>query len=290
MSSANVKSIDALSEMRGSLAQFRADAQSALDSAAMEIQRTQDWLQERLAYWQNQVRQCEAAVKKASAALTACEAATRNNGLACAPLAVALQRAQARLRAAEGELHTVLQAKRAVDEAVATYRRAAYQLVTALDSDVVKASAMLSHTIEKLQAYLSMSASSGVGLSEGVNQSAQNAAASDPKIHYHHTYPKFRGNDKYSSFFEEMGIDVDRWTVAVDEKTHLKYIHGETEWNEIWKAWIDEHRGEVTAEEVHEFGRKMLTSNGLEGLWEGDANPIPSYDVPEDEIHRRPPQ
>jgi hypothetical protein len=45
------------------------------------------------------------------------------------------------------------------------------------------------------------------------------------KIHYHHIYPKFRGNEKYSSFFEELGINVDQWTVAVNEETHLKYIH-----------------------------------------------------------------
>jgi len=110
------------------------------------------------------------------------------------------------------------------------------------------------------------------------------------KIHYHHIYPKFRGNEKYSSFFEELGINVDQWTVAVNEETHLKYVHNETVWNEVWKAWIDEHRGEVTAEEVLRFGRQLLTHFGLEGLWEGDANPRPSYDVPDDEIYSIPPR
>lgn len=112
----------------------------------------------------------------------------------------------------------------------------------------------------------------------------------EEKIHYHHIYPKFRGNEEYSSFFEELGINVDQWTVAVDAETHLKYIHSEVAWNEAWKAWIDEHRGETTTEETLKFGRQLLTQFGLEGLWEGDAYPDPSYYVPDDEIRSRPPR
>jgi hypothetical protein len=110
----------------------------------------------------------------------------------------------------------------------------------------------------------------------------------EQKVHYHHIYPKFRGNEQYSSFFEELGIDVDRWTVAVDEETHLKYIHHEAEWVDTWKGWIDEHRGEATAEEALAFGRHLLTYYGLEGLWEGDADPQANYDVPEDQVYRKP--
>jgi hypothetical protein len=107
-------------------------------------------------------------------------------------------------------------------------------------------------------------------------------------IHYHHIYPAFRGNEEYSSFFTNLEIDVDQWTVACDEATHQRYIHVEAAWNNTWKAWIDEHRGEVTAEETLAFGRRLLTHYGLEGLWEGDADPQPSYDIPEGEVHRKP--
>lgn len=119
---------------------------------------------------------------------------------------------------------------------------------------------------------------------QGTVSSSPSPQSTTGKIHYHHIYPQ-----QYRGFFEGLGINIDQWTVAVDEKIHLKYIHSESKWNEMWKAWIEEHEGEVTADEVLKFGRKSLTHFGLEGLWEGDANPNPSYEIPEGEVYHRPP-
>ncbi len=169
MSSANVKSIDALSEMRGSLAQFRAEAQSALDSAAMEIQRTQAWLQERLQHWGNVVRRCEAAVRQGQAALTRCQ----NSGYYdrdghyhppnCSAQEAALYQAQRQLAEAQPELQKVQQAKRAVNEAVAAYQREAQRLAGLLSNDLPKAAALLERKISILDGYVGMSVPMNAG-------------------------------------------------------------------------------------------------------------------------------
>ena len=56
---ANVLAIHALDELRSALGAFSSEAQQVLGAAAQEIQRTQDWLAERQAHWQREVRRRE---------------------------------------------------------------------------------------------------------------------------------------------------------------------------------------------------------------------------------------
>jgi len=105
----------------------------------------------------------------------------------------------------------------------------------------------------------------------------------ESSVHYHHIYPQ-----QHRPFFQELGINIDQWTVAVDGYTHLRYIHNESEWNRVWQEWINEHKGEVTAEETLQFGRRLLIHFGIEGLWEGGADPNPSYEISQNEIHSKP--
>ena len=73
-SSANVLSVPALADLKGTSGRFSGEAQDALNSVELEIRRTLDWLQERLNHWQNQVRRCQADVGRAKAALARCQA------------------------------------------------------------------------------------------------------------------------------------------------------------------------------------------------------------------------
>src|SRR5712692_8024844 len=130
-SSANVQSIAALEDLRGALMRFKDEAQKALQAAEMEIQRTRAWLQDRLQYWQSELRRRRRAWEEAQAALEACLAMAESTGLgilACRPLEAAGARARRRVEEAEQELRTVQVHMKRVEEATASYQRQARQL------------------------------------------------------------------------------------------------------------------------------------------------------------------
>jgi hypothetical protein len=52
--SAQVRSIQALEDLKGALGRFGGEAQTSLQAAEQEIRRTLDWLQERLNYWRSE--------------------------------------------------------------------------------------------------------------------------------------------------------------------------------------------------------------------------------------------
>src|SRR5262249_6430265 len=53
---ARVLAVEVLEELKEALCAFKEDGQDALGSVEMEIRRTFDWLQDRLKYWQKEVR------------------------------------------------------------------------------------------------------------------------------------------------------------------------------------------------------------------------------------------
>jgi hypothetical protein len=55
-SSAHVQAIAALEDMRTALVRFQSETQSAVTTTTPEITATLDWLQERLRYWQRELR------------------------------------------------------------------------------------------------------------------------------------------------------------------------------------------------------------------------------------------
>ncbi len=263
-----VRDIEILQNLQTELSQFNYGTNKVLSDVARSLAETKEYLGSRAGYWNAELR-------KREDVLRACLANDDENR-DCRKEDMAVQQARE-------ALEKLRKLKIRLEQADGEYQPHATRLQQLVNSKTSKAKGDLQGSIQKYQSYLS-----GTGLTSGgknQNLSASRATA----IHHHHIYPKFRGNEKYSQFFENLGINVDDWTVAVDEKTHLKYIHGEAKWNDVWKAWIDEHEGEVTAEEVLKFGRESMTFFGIEGLWEGDANPDPTgYEVPDNEIFMRP--
>src|SRR6266702_579455 len=174
--SANVRSIEALEELRGALMRFKSEAQSALNAAEGEINRTRAWLQERLYYWHNELKRRRRMLEEAQVALRTCEAlvfaaALASGGRAapdCSPQQAAVMRAKRLVEEAEQELRIVQEYIKRVEEAIASYQHQARQLAETLDNDLLKGSELLSRSVAILLSY----ASGSVGISSGVSDSS----------------------------------------------------------------------------------------------------------------------
>ena len=62
MSSAQVYALERLAEFKAALQTFADKAKDAMSSNAMEVRRSQDWLEEHLQRWKSEVRRAEEAV------------------------------------------------------------------------------------------------------------------------------------------------------------------------------------------------------------------------------------
>jgi len=169
--SANVRSIEALSELRTALVRYRAEVQASLRRLEQERQRTQAWLAERQRHWQFQVRQCQDAVRQAQAALARCQSSAHSDPKSgrrhipdCHAYEAALVQARARLRAAEGELQNVQRWMRLVDEAGTDYQRRARRLTTFVETDLVEAQVVLERKAAALNAYTLTTSPSGTSI------------------------------------------------------------------------------------------------------------------------------
>jgi len=168
--SAQVRSIQALEDLRGAVGRFGGEAQIVLQAAEQEIRRTLDWLQERLNYWRSEIQRRQEEVRQARADLASCRASgyyedDRYHAPDCSAEERALYEAQVRLREAEEELRNVQQWMKAVGEAVATYRTQAQRLGRLIATDLPRANVFLERKIAELQAYLAVTAPTvGVGV------------------------------------------------------------------------------------------------------------------------------
>ncbi|MBS1252575.1 MAG: hypothetical protein MAG451_01616 [Anaerolineales bacterium] len=167
-SSANVLAIHALDELKGALARFGGEAREALEAAGREIRRTLEWLEERHAHWQREVRRRQEDVRRARAALERCQASARYDPQTgrhhvpdCGRYEHALHEAQSHLREAEAELKNVRQWSRQVQQAASDYRRQAQRLTGMLNDDLPKAAALLDRKSTDLRLYTMATAPSG---------------------------------------------------------------------------------------------------------------------------------
>lgn len=160
MSSANVRNIQALVDLKAALVRYKSDAQASLFAARQEIQREQDWLAERERYWQREVQRAEVFMRQTQAALARCQASGyrdkdgRYYPPNCSKQEHELAQAQQQLQAAQRELQTTQQALRAVQQQAAEFQRQAQRLQSVLENDVAKAIALLERKIAILQGYV----------------------------------------------------------------------------------------------------------------------------------------
>jgi len=168
--SANVRSVPALEDLKGALARFGADTQRALQAARQEIRRTEEWLEQRLAYWRAEAQRRQEEVRLTEAALARCRAAGYRDpktGASYTPPCIAeqqaVQQARIRLQKAQEELNNVQHWKYLVDEAASAYSVQAEQMNRFLATDLPNAAAFLGGKITELQAYLMAALPVGTG-------------------------------------------------------------------------------------------------------------------------------
>ena len=136
---ANVRAIQALTELRNALRRFGRGAQEALASAEIEIRRTQEWLREREAHWRREVEEARAAYEDCLA----------EEGSNCAAEEAALHRAEA-------ELRKVQYWQVRVEQAVAEYRRYANRLKHLVKDHTERAQAFLDRRRAELESYIAV--------------------------------------------------------------------------------------------------------------------------------------
>src|SRR5690242_14367408 len=155
--SANVLSVQAIDELRTALLRFQGEAQEALQAAAGEVQRTLDWLAERLRFWQGEVRRREELWQRAYRALQQCLACEDCN---CAAYYEAERKAKLYLAQAQDEVRTVQGWTRLVQQAAAEYEQQARRLGGLLGTEVPNSTALLRSIADRLSEYVALAAPS----------------------------------------------------------------------------------------------------------------------------------
>lgn len=168
--SADVRSIEALNELRVGLASFGSRANSALLATDLEIQRTTDWLGQRKTHWQTEEKTRRGELDKAQAQLDRCRASGRTDRDGqyhrpdCSRYERSLERAENRLTEAKTNLRLVMSWIQMIQQAVGRYRRQARRFKSLLANDVAKAGALLDDKIADLESYVALKARTGGAL------------------------------------------------------------------------------------------------------------------------------
>ena len=157
--SANVKSSQAIHDVKAALAIFSGQAKEAMTEVDLEIRRVLEWvLTEQPAYWQRQIRDRSQCVSQAKVDLMRCRMfrVNENHIPDCMEQKIALRKAEQRLEEAEAKLQKVRQWGRDLPQAIDEYLSQAQQLAGYLDGDLYRASAALDRMAESLEAYVSL--------------------------------------------------------------------------------------------------------------------------------------
>jgi len=168
VSSANVRSIQALDDLRAALTTFSGNARSALDSAMIEVQRTLEFVAERERYWRGRVTTAQAELSRAMNAFNYCRSQVVRDSEGrvyqppCDGEAAAVRRAQDDLRQSQERLQTAHMCYQQAQQAQQTFQQQAQRMSASL-SDLPKANAMLTQKVNTLKGYTAMSAPSAGG-------------------------------------------------------------------------------------------------------------------------------
>src|SRR5438270_8834661 len=128
-SSAYVEDIASLEEMRAALLRYQSEAHDALTKAQREITTALDGLQERLHYWQRQLRLRQEALGQARDALARCLSLCGPHGerADCSAPAAAVKQAERRVQEAQEAIRTAQIHIKRVEEANASFQRQAHR-------------------------------------------------------------------------------------------------------------------------------------------------------------------
>ena len=160
--SAQVASIDALREFRAKLCEFGVDALESLAAVELELRHMDDWLAERLKYWQLQLRDRGEDLARAKAALVRHKWGSKDGkGVGTTEVEMDVKKAKRRIEEAEAKLEITKRWQRDLPKAVHEYDGPARQLSGYLESDLKQVLAMLDRMATSLEAYVAISAPPG---------------------------------------------------------------------------------------------------------------------------------
>lgn len=158
MDSADVRSIDIIREWLGALNEFHDQAAEALGGSRMEIRRAEEWLQEQLSLWQKAVRDRDEAMHQAKMALMAKKTPGPSGREPDTTLEErALRRARARYEHAQEQVakckQYIVKFPRMVEE---MFTAPSHRLQTFMETDLVRAEAVLLRQSAALESYADM--------------------------------------------------------------------------------------------------------------------------------------
>jgi hypothetical protein len=152
---AGVNSLAVLHDWVASLTTFRSEAQEALTSLALALQRAEDWLEEQQRHWHRQIRIREDAVTQAKADLATRQISnTSGHRVDCTVQEKNLRRAKDRLEEAKDRLDAVRRwMLRWPREVCDTWIGPAGQLAGFVEGDLPSGLALLARQLIALEQY-----------------------------------------------------------------------------------------------------------------------------------------
>jgi hypothetical protein len=156
MSSANVKSVEAIRDFRIAMTNFSDDARNALSAVEMEIRRTRDWLQrDQLSYWQTQIKRRNQEVSEARTELHRRRLSQANSdAISDTEQKENLRIAQRRLEEAEDKVQRIKRWIPVFEHAIAEYHSASQPLGDRLTGALLKSLLVLDRMVASLEQYL----------------------------------------------------------------------------------------------------------------------------------------
>lgn len=158
--SANVRSIAALKQFRGSLGKFAEQASLSLDEAIGESQRTLHWLREDcLRYWKKQAFERHEEHVQAKLNLKRkliFDRTLQGSPSSCIDERKALKKAEMRLEVAQRKLSRTRHWIQKLDRDAADFKGVIQGLRSTVDADLPKARARLDNMIQSLEAYVKL--------------------------------------------------------------------------------------------------------------------------------------
>jgi len=168
MSSARVRSIESLADLKAALCAFAAEAKEGLSSVSMELRRAENWLADQSKYWGAAVRKCEDNVFSAKQELSRRRMMRiGERSPDTSEQEEALERARQRLAYAEEKLEATRAWQRQLPQAIIDYDGPANQLLGIIDAELPKADALLAQKIAALEEYVRIAAEAAGSAARG---------------------------------------------------------------------------------------------------------------------------
>jgi DNA repair exonuclease SbcCD ATPase subunit len=174
--SAQVKSLDALRDVRDAVVEYQDITRAALGEANGQVQRTINWLEnDATAYWKQQIKKQNNRVSQAKAELQRAQLSASMEGSSRSIITEkkALEREQKRLEYCEQKLQNIKRWLREFDRAVFKFRGQIQQLDNMVEGETPKAIARLDQMYTSLEKYIRMRApevSESTGRSSGASE------------------------------------------------------------------------------------------------------------------------